>query len=66
MVNSSISNIVGIGDLCIQTNIDCILTSKDMQHVLDLHLILTFVHALDLAGYCTTLVMENEILPKVR
>ena len=42
---------MGVGDVCIQTNISCTLTLKDMQHVVDLRLNLIFVHALYLAGY---------------
>ena len=51
MGNSSNADIVGVGDVCIQTNIGCTLTLKDMRHVLDLHLNLIFVHTLDLAEY---------------
>ena len=51
MVNSSITNIVGIGDVCIQTNNGGTLRLKGMQHVPDLRLNMIFVHALDLDGY---------------
>ncbi|MCI37404.1 retrovirus-related pol polyprotein from transposon, partial [Trifolium medium] len=47
----SIANIVGIGDVCIQTNSGCALTLKDVRHVPDLRLNLISVHALDLDGF---------------
>ena len=36
MGNSSYSKIVGIGDVCIETNVDSTMMLKDVQHVLDL------------------------------
>lgn len=50
MGNSSNANIVGVGDVCIQTNVGCTLTLKDVRHVPDLRLNLISVHALDRAG----------------
>ena len=51
MGNNSNANILGVGDMFIQTYIDCTLILKDVQHVPDLHLNLIFLHALDLARY---------------
>ena len=51
MGNSSNTDIVGVGYVCIQTNISCILTLKDVQHVSDLRLNMISLHALDLARY---------------
>ncbi|CAA0832257.1 Uncharacterized mitochondrial protein AtMg00710, partial [Striga hermonthica] len=39
------------GDVCIQTDIGCTITLKDVRHVPDLRLNLISVHALHLAGY---------------
>ena len=45
MRNSSYSKIVGMGDVCFETNMRCKMTSKDVRHVLDfrLNLMLGFV-----------------------
>ena len=51
MGNKSISQIMGIGDICIQTSMGCTLTLKHVRHILDLSLNLIFVHALDKDGY---------------
>ena len=51
MGNKSVSQIVGIGDICIQTSIGCTLTLKDVRHVLDLRLNLISVYMLDKDGY---------------
>jgi len=51
MANNSIADIVGIGDVCVQTNTGFTLTLKDVRHVPDLCLNLIFVHALDLAEF---------------
>ncbi|CAA0840400.1 Unknown protein, partial [Striga hermonthica] len=51
MGNNSIENIVGVGDVCIQTDIGCTITLKDVRHIPYLRLNLISVHALDLAGY---------------
>lgn len=53
MGNSSHADIVGIGDVCIQTNTGCTLTLKDVRHVPDLRHNLISVQALDLAGFCS-------------
>ena len=51
MGNKSVSQIVGIGDIYIQTSMECTLTWKYVQHIPDLHLNLIFVHMLDRDGY---------------
>ena len=51
MGNKSVSQITGIGDICIQTSMECTLTLKDVQHILDLHLNLISVHMRDKDGY---------------
>ena len=51
MGNSSYSKIVGIGDVCIKTNVGCMLILKDVQHVLDLRMNVLSTLALDQAGY---------------
>ena len=49
--NSSMANIIGIGDVCIQTNNGCTLTLQDVQHVPDLRLNMISLYALDLVRY---------------
>ncbi|KAF8387595.1 hypothetical protein HHK36_026248 [Tetracentron sinense] len=51
MGNTSHSKIMGIGDVCIQTNVGCTLTMKDVRHVPDLRLNLISGIALDRQGY---------------
>ena len=51
MGNSSYSKIVGIGDVCIKTNVGCMLILKDVWHVLDLRMNVLSTLALDQAGY---------------
>ena len=51
MGNASHSKIAGIGDICIETSIGCILTLKDVWHVLDLRLNLISASTLDRLGY---------------
>ena len=51
MGNKSVSQIAGIGDICIQTSIRCTLTLKDVLHISDLRLNLISVHILDKDGY---------------
>ena len=51
MGNKSVSQITGIGDICIQTSMGCTLTLKDVRHIQDLHLNLIYVHMLDKDGY---------------
>ena len=54
MGNKSISQITGIGDICIQTSMGCTLTLKYVLHILDLRLNLIYVQILDKDGYCKT------------
>jgi len=49
MGNSSIADIVGIGDVCVQTNTGFTLTLKDVRHVPDLRLNLTQYGSVGLA-----------------
>ena len=51
MGNSSHSKIVGIGDVCLETNMEYKLTLKDVRHVPDLCLNLMSGFALDKQGY---------------
>ena len=51
MGNTSYSKIVGIGDVCIQTDVGCSLTLRDVRHVPDLCLNLISGVALDQEGY---------------
>ena len=51
MGNSSYSKIVGIGDVCIKTNVGCTLILNDVRHVLDLRMNVLSTLALDQAGY---------------
>ena len=51
MGNSSYLKIVGIGDVCIKTNVGCTLILNDVRHVLDLRMNVLSTLALDQAGY---------------
>ena len=51
MGNKSVSQIAGIGDICIQTSMGCTLTLKDVRHIPDLRLSLIYVDMLDKNGY---------------
>ena len=51
MGNTVSSNIVGIGDICIQTNVGYQLKLQDVRHVPDLHLNLMFGIDLDKEGF---------------
>ena len=51
MGNKSVSQITGIGNICIQTSMGCTLTLKDVRHIPDLRLNLIFVHMLDKDRY---------------
>ena len=51
MGNTSYSKIVGIGDICLKTNVGCILVLKDVRHVPDLRMNLISGIALDQDGY---------------
>ena len=64
MGNISVSQIMGIGGICIQTSMECTLTLKDVQHILDLHLNLISVHMLDKDGYSHFISNDNWKLTK--
>ena len=51
MGNSSHSKIVGMGDVCFETNMRCKMTLKDVRHVPDLRLNLMLGLILDKQGY---------------
>ena len=51
MGSKSISQITGIGDICIQTSMGCTITLKYVRHILDLRLNLISMHMLDKDGY---------------
>ena len=51
MRNSSHSKIIGMSDVCVETNMKCKLTLKDVRHVLYLCLNLMSGFALDKQGY---------------
>ena len=55
MGNSSYSKIVGIGDVCIKTNVGCTLILKDVRHVPDLRMNLFSTLAMDRVGYSNCL-----------
>ena len=49
--SKSVSQIAGIGDICIQTSMRCTLTLKDVRPIPDLCLNLISVHMLDKDRY---------------
>ena len=51
MGNNSASKIVGIGDICLETNLGSKLVLKDVRHVLDIHLNLISTGRLDDEGF---------------
>ena len=51
MDNCSYSKIVGIGDVCIKTNVGCTLILKDVRDVPDLRMNVFSTLAMDRAGY---------------
>ena len=53
MRNSSHSKIVGMGDVCFETNIGCKLTLKDVRHATNLYLNLMSSFVLDKQGYAS-------------
>ena len=55
MGNSSYSKIVGIGDVCIKTNVGSTMMLKDVQHVLDLMMNVFSTLAMDRVDYCNYL-----------
>ena len=50
MGNSSYSKIVGIGNMCIETNVGSTVMLKNVQHVLDLRMNVFSTLAMDQAG----------------
>ena len=63
--NESVSQIVGIGDICIQTSMGCTLMLKDVRHISDLRLNLISVHVLDKDGYSHFISSGNWKLTKI-
>ena len=59
MGNKSVSHIARIGDICIQTSMECTLMLKDVRHILDLRLNLIFMHILDNDGYNHFIISGN-------
>ena len=55
MGTTSYPKIVGIGDVCIKTNVGCTVMLKNVQHVLDLCFNLISTPAMDRVGYCNHL-----------
>ena len=51
MGNNSYADIMGIGDICVETNIGYTLELKNVRHVLDMRLNLISTHILDKEGY---------------
>ena len=51
MGNKSVSQIVGIGDIYIQTSMGCTLMLKDVRHIPNLDLNLIYVHMRNKDGY---------------
>ena len=55
MGNSCYSKIVGIGDVCIETNVGSTMMLKDVRHVPDLRMNVFSTLVMDRAGYCNYL-----------
>ena len=55
MSNSNYSKIMGISDVCIETNVGSTVILKDLQHVLDLMMNAFSTFAMNRAGYCNHL-----------
>ena len=53
--NSSYSKIVGIGDVCIETNVGSTMMLQDVRNVPDLRMIVFSILAMDRAIYCNYL-----------
>jgi len=51
MGNDIVSKVIGVGDVCLQTNMGMQLLLKGVKHVLDVHIDLLFVHMLYDCGY---------------
>ena len=64
MGNSSYSKIVGIGDVCIETNIGSTMMLNDVWHVPELWMNVFSTLAMDRAGYCNYLGNERWKLKK--
>ena len=59
MGNSSYSKIVGIGDVCIETNVGSTMMLEDVRHVPDLRMNVFSTLVIDRAGYCNYLGNER-------
>ena len=55
MGNSSYSKIVGIGDVCIESNVGSTMMLKDVRHVPNLRMNVFSTLTMDQAGYCNNL-----------
>ena len=55
MCNSSYSKIVGIGDVCIETNVGSVMMLKDVRHIPDLRMNAFSTLTIDQASYCNYL-----------
>ena len=64
MGNISVSQIVGIDNICIQTSMGCTLTLKDVQHIPNLRLNLISIHMLDNDGYSHSIGNDYQKLTK--
>ncbi|GMP75888.1 hypothetical protein CsSME_00032816 [Camellia sinensis var. sinensis] len=51
MGTEGLSKIVGMGDVCLETNLDCKLLLKDVRHVLEIRLNLISTRKLDAECY---------------
>ena len=59
MGNEAKCKIIGIGDVLLETNIECKMFLKDVRHVLDMCFNLISIGKLDGEGYHNHWVMEN-------
>ena len=62
--NEEASKIVGISDICLETNIGCKLLLKNVRHISDIHLNLISTASLMMMVILTKLVKENGSSPK--
>jgi len=51
MGNNSIADIIRIGDICIQTNVGCIIVLKNVRHIPNLCLNMIFMSVVDKDAY---------------
>jgi len=51
MGNDGVSKVIGVGDVCLQTNMGVQLLLRGVKHALDVRFNLIFVHLLDDCGY---------------